>query len=70
MNAHDDGAPRQPFDALAILRDAGHPVDMLTERQRQVFAGLTRPEVELLNSIKSRLDAAADEVEGHDLKLV
>ncbi|MCK2220399.1 hypothetical protein MF672_042340 [Actinomadura sp. ATCC 31491] len=60
----------EPFDALATLRAAGHPVDLLNERQRQVFAELGRPEVELLNSIRARLDAAAGEVEGQDLKLV
>lgn len=68
MNTHGDET--RQFDALAALRDAGHPVDLLDERQRMVFAGLSRDEVELLNSIKSRLDAVAGEVEGHDLKLV
>ncbi|WP_433496853.1 aroma-sacti cluster domain-containing protein [Sphaerimonospora sp. CA-214678] len=58
------------FDALTTLRAAGHHVDLLSERQRQVFAELSEPEVELLISIKTRLDAVAGEVEGHDLKLV
>ncbi len=64
------GTPPEPFDALAALRAAGHPVDLLGERQRQVFAELTRPEVDLLNTLKARLDAAAGEVEGQELKLI
>ncbi|WP_049570331.1 aroma-sacti cluster domain-containing protein [Nonomuraea sp. SBT364] len=58
------------FDALTLLRAAGHPIDLLDERQRRVFAELSEPEVTLLNSIKKRLDDAAGEVEGQELKLV
>jgi hypothetical protein len=59
------------FDALSALQAAGHPVEFLTEGQRAVFAGLTPPEVDLLNSIKARLDAAEDaDVEGHELKVL
>jgi hypothetical protein len=59
------------FDALAALRTAGNPVDLLTEEQRVVLGQLTEQEVAVLNSIKQRLDAASDnEVEGHDLKIV
>jgi hypothetical protein len=58
------------FDALAALRAAGNPVDLLTERQREVFASLTEAEVEVLNSIKRRLDEAEDdEVMAHDVKV-
>jgi hypothetical protein len=54
------------FDALAELREAGNPVDLLTAEQRQVLAGLTEAEVAVLNSVKRRLDAVSDaEVEGH-----
>jgi hypothetical protein len=54
------------FDALAELRKAGNPVDLLTPEQQAVLAGLTEPEVALLNSVKMRLDAVSDvEVEGH-----
>lgn len=60
----------EPFDALAVLRGAGHPVDLLSEGQRRVFAELSPAEVELLNSIKRRLEAVSGEVEGHDLKIV
>ncbi|MFE9424102.1 aroma-sacti cluster domain-containing protein [Kitasatospora sp. NPDC006697] len=54
------------FDALAALRQAGNPVDLLTDEQRGVLAGLTEDEVAVLNSVKQRLDAVSDaEVEGH-----
>ena len=59
------------FDALAALRAAGNPVDLLPAEQREVLGQLTEEEVTVLNSIKRRLDAASDnEVEGHDLKIV
>ncbi len=58
------------FDALAALRAAGNPVDLLTEEQRVVLGQLTEAEVAVLNSIKDRLDAVSDdEVEGHDIKI-
>ena len=54
------------FDALAALRKAGNPVDLLTAEQRDVLAQLTEDEVAVLNSVKRRLDAVSDaEVEGH-----
>jgi len=54
------------FDALASLREAGHPVDLLSDAQRAVFAQLTEAEVYVLNSVKERVDAACDyDVEGH-----
>jgi hypothetical protein len=56
------------FDALAALRRAGNPVDLLTPEQRDVLAGLTEHEVGVLNSVKQRLDSVSDaEVEGHSL---
>lgn len=70
MHTHADETQPEPFDALAVLRKAGHPVDLLNEGQRRVFAELSAPEVELLNSIKRRLEAVSGEVEGHDLKIV
>jgi hypothetical protein len=70
MNPSEARPRPESFDALTTLRAAGHPIDLLNEGQRQVFAGLSRPEVDLLNSIKTRLDAAAGEVEGQELKLV
>ncbi|MFF2662552.1 helix-turn-helix transcriptional regulator [Kitasatospora sp. NPDC058032] len=54
------------FDALAALRQAGNPVDLLTLEQRDVLSRLTEDEVAVLNSVKQRLDAVSDaEVEGH-----
>jgi hypothetical protein len=54
------------FDALAALRHAGTPVDLLTAQQRDVLAQLTEEEVGVLASVKERLDAVSDaEVEGH-----
>jgi hypothetical protein len=54
------------FDALAALRQAGNPVDLVTAEQRAVLAQLTEAEVTVLNSVKERLDAVSDnEVEAH-----
>jgi hypothetical protein len=59
------------FDALAALRDAGNPVDLLTQAQREVLAQLSEAEVAVLNSVKERLDDVADvEVEAHTVKIV
>jgi len=69
-NPHEDAMTTMNFDALEALREAGHPVDVLTAQQRGVLAQLTEEEVRVLNSVKDRLDAAAGEVEGQDLKLL
>lgn len=47
-------------------------MDQLSEAQRAVFASLTEAEVEVLNSIKRRLDEVEDntDVTGHVLKVV
>lgn len=60
------------FDALGALRAAGNPVDQLSEAQREVFATLTEEEVEVLNSIKRRLDEIDEDVDvtAHDTKIV
>ncbi|MEU6714140.1 aroma-sacti cluster domain-containing protein [Nonomuraea sp. NPDC046802] len=57
------------FDALDALRSMGHPIDLLSDAQRAVFATLTESEVSVLNSIKARLDTVAPEVEGHEVKI-
>ncbi|MFI6484532.1 aroma-sacti cluster domain-containing protein [Nonomuraea sp. NPDC050663] len=60
-----------PFDALTALLEAGHPLEFLTDGQRAVFAALSEPEVEMLNSIKAKLEEADDtDVEGHEVKVV
>ncbi len=53
------------FDALAELRAAGNPVDQLNEAQREVMQSLSPAEVAVLNSIKTRVEAVGDEVQGH-----
>jgi hypothetical protein len=60
------------FDALAALRAAGNPVDLLSQEQQDVFASLSEAEVDVLNSIKRRLDAVEEDadVSAHDVKLV
>jgi hypothetical protein len=58
------------FDALAALRSAGNPVDLLTNEQQAVFAALSEAEVTVLNSIKARLDELEeDEVVAHEIKV-
>ncbi|WP_299530388.1 aroma-sacti cluster domain-containing protein [uncultured Streptomyces sp.] len=59
-----------PFDALHALREAGHPVDLLAVEQRSVLSALSEHEVQILNSVKERLEAVSGEVEGQDLKLL
>jgi hypothetical protein len=54
------------FDALEALRQAGNPVDLLSDAERDVLVQLTEAEVSVLNSVKKRLDAVSvDEVEAH-----
>jgi len=58
------------FDALAALREAGNPVDLLTQEQRDVLAQLTEEEVAVLNSVKARLDDISQaEVEGQSFTI-
>jgi hypothetical protein len=59
------------FDALAALRAAGNPVDLLSKEQQEVFAALTEEEVAVLNKIKQSLDRLEeDDVTAHIVKLV
>jgi hypothetical protein len=53
------------FDAIAELRAAGNPVDQLSPAQQDVLRGLSAAEVSVLNSVKSRIDAVSEDVEGH-----
>ena len=57
------------YDALAALREGGHWVELLSDRQRLVLAELTEEEVAVLTKVKRRLDEAAPEVEGQELKV-
>lgn len=64
----DTQQARMAYDALATLREAGNPVDLLTTQQRNVLAQLTEEEVAVLISVKSRLDAVSDaEAEGQSI---
>jgi hypothetical protein len=53
------------YDAIAALRAGGQPVDQLTPVQLEVMRSLTPTEVDMLNSITARLEAAGDDVQGH-----
>jgi hypothetical protein len=58
------------FDAMQQLADAGNPVDLLTGEQREIVSQLSEHEVEVLNSVKARLDAVGGgEVEGQDVNI-
>ncbi|MEV0390014.1 aroma-sacti cluster domain-containing protein [Nonomuraea sp. NPDC050643] len=58
------------FDALSALRTGGHWVDVLSAEQRAVLETLSEEEVDVLNRVKRRLDAAAPDVQGQDLKIL
>ncbi|MFD7750167.1 aroma-sacti cluster domain-containing protein [Streptomyces sp. NPDC059698] len=47
------------------LYEAGFPVDLLTEEQREVLSELTPEELALLLDVKRRLDAVGPEVQAH-----
>lgn len=49
----------------AALYEAGFPVDLLTEEQREVLSGLTPEELAVLLDVKGRLDAVGPEVQAH-----
>ncbi|GGY95923.1 aroma-sacti cluster domain-containing protein [Streptomyces nitrosporeus] len=54
-----------PAELSAALYEAGLPVDLLSEEQRQVLSELTPAELAVLLDIKSRLDAVEPEVRAH-----
>jgi len=59
-------SPRE--SALDELERAGFPVAAFTDRERTVFAGLSRAELDLILDIKARLDdddPAGAEVQAH-----
>lgn len=57
-------------DPLVALRAAGLPVDQLSTAQREVLAGLTERETEVLVAVQHRLAEAEGEVVAHNLKLL
>jgi hypothetical protein len=58
------------YDPLVDLREAGCPVDQLSESQRDVLASLTEQETAVLVSVQHRLSEVEDEVVAHDMKLL
>ncbi|MFH9200400.1 aroma-sacti cluster domain-containing protein [Streptomyces anulatus] len=58
----ENGRRPVPPDALY---EAGFPVDLLTEEQREVLSGLTPEELAVLLDVKGRLDAVGPEVQAH-----
>jgi hypothetical protein len=58
------------FDPMQRLAEAGTPVDLLTDEQRAVVSQLTAHEVDVLTSVKARLESAGGgEVEGQDVNI-
>lgn len=54
------------FDALSALREAGSPVDLLSDEQRTILGQLSEAEVGVLVSVQERLNAVSGaDVEGH-----
>jgi len=58
------------FDAITALREAGQPVELLTDAQRQALSTLTEDEVQVLVKVQQRLRATQPDVEGQELKLL
>ncbi|MFJ7949305.1 aroma-sacti cluster domain-containing protein [Streptomyces sp. NPDC096354] len=58
------------FDPLQALKAAGHPVDLLTDAQRDVLASLSEEEVVVLNKVMRKLNAVASDVEAQEVKLL
>jgi hypothetical protein len=50
--------------ALDALRNAGTPVDLLSDTERAVFSALSPDEVAVLTAIQGRLNDAAAAVQG------
>ena len=53
------------YDAIAVLREAGSPVDQLNDAQRTVISTLTPAEVDILADVQNRISAVTSDVEGH-----
>ncbi|MEW1844645.1 aroma-sacti cluster domain-containing protein [Nonomuraea angiospora] len=50
---------------LSRLADLGFDLELATPEQRAVLQSLSQEEIELLADVKSRLEEAAGDVEGH-----
>jgi hypothetical protein len=55
------------FDAIEKLREAGTPVDQLSDAQKAVLAELTPEEVAIITSVQERMAAAGADVDGQIL---
>jgi hypothetical protein len=60
----------ETYDPLPALREAGCPVDQLSDSQREVLESLTEQETAVLVSVQERLAEVEGEVVAHDLKLL
>ncbi|RPK83673.1 MULTISPECIES: aroma-sacti cluster domain-containing protein [Streptomyces] len=63
MTGPPENGERPPLPAA--LYEAGFPVDLLSEEQREVLNELTPAELAVLLDVKSRLDAVGPEVQAH-----
>jgi hypothetical protein len=53
------------YGAIAALREAGSPVDQLTEAQRGALSTLSPAEVSVITDVQTRMAAVSEAVEGH-----
>jgi hypothetical protein len=58
------------YDPIIALRDAGLPVDQLSESQREVLASLTEQEAAVIVSVQRRLRETEGEVVAHEFKML
>ena len=58
------------FDPIIALREAGFPVDQLSDSQRDVLSSLTEQETAVVASVQLRLREAEGDVVAHDMKLL
>jgi hypothetical protein len=58
------------FDPIVALREAGFPVEQLSDPQREVLASLNEQETAVVASVQLRLREAEGDVVGHDMKLL
>jgi hypothetical protein len=57
------------FNPINDLREAGFPVDQLSDSQREVLADLTEEETAIVASVQHRLLQAEGDVVAQDLKM-
>ena len=67
---HHSRQVTEMFHSLTALREAGFPVDQMSESQREVLASLTEEETAVIMDVQRRLLEAAGDVVAHDLKML